>query len=116
MTIAELQNKVFELEQENLQLKQERHNRDCQEFVAKFTSTYKLDEVLLEELKFEQFSNVEQLESKLYEILGRTLKDSAKAQASSEVEAPKVEVFNLEDRTTDNSLSEYSFAEYFNLK
>lgn len=116
LTIAELQNKVFELEQENLQLKQERHNRDCQEFVAKFTSTYKLDEVLLEELKFEQFSNVEQLESKLYEILGRTLKDSAKAQAPTEVEAPKVEVFNLEDRTTDNSLSEYSFAEYFNLK
>lgn len=116
LTIAELQNKVFELEQENLQLKQERHNRDCQEFVAKFTSTYKLDEVLLEELKFEQFSNVEQLESKLYEILGRTLKDSAKAQAPSEVEAPKVEVFNLEDRATDNSLSEYSFAEYFNLK
>lgn len=116
LTIAEIQNKVFELEQENLQLKQERHNRDCQEFVAKFTSTYKLDEVLLEELKFEQFSNVEQLESKLYEILGRTLKDSAKAQAPTEVEAPKVEVFNLEDRTTDNSLSEYSFAEYFNLK
>lgn len=116
MTIAELQNKVFELEQENLQLKQERHNRDCQEFVAKFTSVYKLDEVLLEELKFEQFSNVEQLESKLYEILGRTLKDSAKATASSEIEAPKVEVFNLEDRATDNSLSEYSFAEYFNLK
>lgn len=116
LTIAELQEKVFELEQENLQLKQERHNRDCQEFVAKFTSTYKLDEVLLEELKFEQFSNVEQLESKLYEILGRTLKDSAKAQAPTEVEAPKVEVFNLEDRTTDNSLSEYSFAEYFNLK
>ena len=116
LTIAELQEKVFELEQENLQLKQERHNRDCQEFVAKFTSTYKLDEVLLEELKFEQFSNVEQLESKLYEILGRTLKDSARAQAPTEVEAPKVEVFNLEDRTTDNSLSEYSFAEYFNLK
>lgn len=116
LTIAELQNKVFELEQENLQLKQERHNRDCQEFVAKFTSTYKLDEVLLEELKFEQFSNVEQLESKLYEILGRTLKDSAKAQAPTEVEAPKVAVFNLEDRQTDNSLSEYSFAEYFNLK
>ena len=116
LTIAELQNKVFELEQENLQLKQERHNRDCQEFVAKFTSVYKLDEVLLEELKFEQFSNVEQLESKLYEILGRTLKDSAKATTSSEVEAPKVEVFNLENRTTDNSLSEYSFAEYFNLK
>lgn len=116
LTIAELQNKVFELEQENLQLKQERHNRDCQEFVDKFTSVYKLDEVLLEELKFEQFSNVEQLESKLYEILGRTLKDSAKATASSEVEAPKVEVFNLENRATDNSLSEYSFAEYFNLK
>ena len=116
LTIAELQNKVFELEQENLQLKQERHNRDCQEFVAKFTSVYKLDEVLLEELKFEQFSNVEQLESKLYEILGRTLKDSAKATTSSEVEAPKVEVFNLENRATDNSLSEYSFAEYFNLK
>lgn len=116
LTIAELQNKVFELEQENLQLKQERHNRDCQEFVAKFTSVYKLDEVLLEELKFEQFSNVEQLESKLYEILGRTLKDSAKATTSSEVEAPKVEVFNLEDRNIDNSLSEYSFAEYFNLK
>lgn len=116
LTIAELQNKVFELEQENLQLKQERHNRDCQEFVAKFISVYKLDEVLLEELKFEQFSNVEQLESKLYEILGRTLKDSAKATTSSEVEAPKVEVFNLENRATDNSLSEYSFAEYFNLK
>ena len=116
LTIAELQNKVFELEQENLQLKQERHNRDCQEFVAKFTSVYKLDEVLLEELKFEQFSNVEQLESKLYEILGRTLKDSAKATTSSEIEAPKVEVFNLENRATDNSLSEYSFAEYFNLK
>ena len=56
------------------------------------------------------------LESKLYEILGRTLKDSAKAQAPIEAEAPKVEVFNLEDRSTDNSLSEYSFAEYFNLK
>lgn len=115
LTIAELKEKVFELEQENLQLKQERHNRDCQEFVAKFTSTYKLDEVLLEELKFEQFSNVEQLESKLYEILGRTLKDSAKAQAPSEAEAPKVEVFNLEERKIDSSLSDYSFAEYFNL-
>lgn len=115
LTIAELKEKVFELEQENSQLKQERHNRDCQEFVAKFTSVYNLDEVLLEELKFEQFSNVEQLESKLYEILGRTLKDTAKAKATSEAEAPKVAVFNLEERKVDSSLSDYSFAEYFNL-
>lgn len=120
--IAKLQKQIEELKAENEKLKAEikdlkgqkakfemdNHVRECNEKVASFTAQYGLSEEATSGLEFSAFENVDQLETKLFELLGREAKpaDIKTAQKS-------FSKINFE-KTENNNTSKYGFAELFN--
>lgn len=118
--IAKLQKQIEELKAENEKLKAEikdlkgqkakfemdNHVRECNEKVASFTAQYGLSEEATSGLEFSAFENVDQLETKLFELLGREAKpaDTKTAQKS-------FSKINFEK--TENNTSKYGFAELF---
>lgn len=119
--IAKLQKQIEELKAENEKLKAEikdlkgqkakfemdNHVRECNEKVASFTAQYGLSEEATSGLEFSAFENVDQLETKLFELLGREAKpaDTKTAQKS-------FSKINFE-KTENNNTSKYGFAELF---
>lgn len=111
-TIVSLNELVSNLQSQVETLEKEKHNRACQDLMDNFTSQYNLDEVLVSEIDFNTVSSTDELESKLFEILGRTLKDVKTKNAKIE-EVNKV-AFNLDSK--EKQTPSYTFEELFNKK
>lgn len=119
--IAKLQKQIEELKAENEKLKAEikdlkgqkakfemdNHVRECNEKVASFTAQYGLSEEATSGLEFSAFENVDQLETKLFELLGREAKP-----ADTKTTQKSFSKINFE-KTENNNTSKYGFAELF---
>lgn len=70
--------KIEELKGDKAKFEAENHARECDEKVKAFSAEFGLADELVQGLDFATFESVEQLETKLFEILGRATKPVAK--------------------------------------
>lgn len=119
--IAKLEKQIEELKAENEKLKAEikdlkgqkakfeldNHVRECNEKVSSFQAQYGLSTEATSGLEFASFDNVEQLETKLFELLGREAKPAEQKQAQKSFSK-----INLTDNNKDKSVN-YGFSELF---
>lgn len=119
--IAKLEKQIEELKAENEKLKAEikdlkgqkakfeldNHVRECNEKVSSFQAQYGLSTEATSGLEFASFENVEQLETKLFELLGREAKPAEQKQAQKSFSK-----INLTDNNKDKSVN-YGFSELF---
>nr|DAQ00296.1 MAG TPA: Dynein light chain 2, General display, Leucine zipper, Hub.9A [Caudoviricetes sp.] len=119
--IAKLEKQIEDLKAENEKLKAEikdlkgqkakfemdNHVRECNEKVASFTAQYGLSDEATSGLEFSAFENVDQLETKLFELLGREAKP-----ADTKTTQKSFSKINFE-KTENNNTSKYGFAELF---
>lgn len=119
--IAKLEKQIEELKAENEKLKAEikdlkgqkakfeldNHVRECNEKVSSFQAQYGLSTEATSGLEFASFENVEQLETKLFELLGREAKPAEQKQAQKSFSK-----INLTDNNKNKSVN-YGFSELF---
>ena len=119
--IAKLEKQIEELKAENEKLKAEikdlkgqkakfeldNHVRECNEKVSSFQAQYGLSTEATSGLEFASFENVDQLETKLFELLGREAKPAEQKQAQKSFSK-----INLTDNKKDKSVG-YGFSELF---
>lgn len=109
-----LNEKITDLEEAVGQYKKENHNRECQAIVEEFSSLYSIDKDALEVIDFADFKNVESLEAKLFEIVGRM---SKKNKFSKDEKEQKHKIYNFDlDLELDKETNNYSFVELFEKK
>lgn len=108
--IAELQNEINKLQDENKALNFEKHERACNDVIADFKERYELDEASLATLNFSEIEDVKELESKLYEIIGRNVQFN-KSKDTKDV-SNKI-IYSLEQKTENSS---FGFEKLFRRK
>lgn len=101
-TVESLENQVYSY-------KKEEHERKCNDVIQDFMLSYSLDEAVVKDLDVHAFSDTSELESKLFEIVGRLAKkDFSK---SKELEKIKIKA-DLESKSENKH--KFGFESLFN--
>lgn len=103
--------KIEELKGDKAKFEAENHARECEEKVKAFSAQFGLAEELVQGLDFSTFESIDQLETKLFEILGRSSKPVAKDEANKKADFSKIA---FEAQKGGAGSSEFGFEALFN--